>query len=137
MRKTPDVEERLARAAASLAKTKDKPWNLPLVPGQKPEVLISGKSFVLSETVLDCISRGVKDNSTPRRKPLRGNRNFDLSSPEYWDQVLADAGLTPTAGGSDKLTYVGSTEDLANVERQTHRNHGLGGGRRVHSTNRD
>ena len=104
----------MARAAASLAKTKDKAWNLPLVPGQKPEVLISGKSFVLSETVLDCISRGVKDNSTPRRKPLRGNRNFDLSSPD-----------------------VGSTEDLANVERQTHRNHGLGGGRRVHSTNRD
>jgi len=129
---------RKQRSEAARARTE----NLPRNQGVDRELLISGKpieikelpSSLAPEEPLSCIDRGVTDSPTPRKRSQVDLRNFDPVSPEYWELVLKNEGLTPTAGGSDQLTYVGSSEDLANVERRTHRNNGLGGGRRARTT---
>lgn len=129
---------RKQRAKAARARTDKLPRNQ----GVDRELLISGKPIEIKEippspepeSPPNCIDRGVTDSPTPRKRSQVDLRNYDPSSSEYWELVLKNQGLTPTAGGSDQLTYVGTSEDLANVERRTHRNDGLGGGRRARST---
>lgn len=48
-----------------------------------------------------------------KRKKLK---DLDYESPEYWNRLLAEEGLTMEQGNNPKLVYVGSSDDLSVVE---------------------
>lgn len=49
----------------------------------------------------------------PRKK---GIRNKKTDTPEYWNKVLAAAGLSIDAGRSKRISYVGDASDIEMVE---------------------
>jgi hypothetical protein len=129
---------RKQRSAAARAKTE----NLPRNRGVDRELLISGNPVGIKELPSSlpeptplALYRDPSDRLTPRKRSTVELQQLDPESPEYWEQALKNEGLTPLAGSSNLVLYVGSTDDLTKVERRVNRNSGLGGGRRVRKSN--
>lgn len=49
------------------------------------------------------------------RKDLRGT---DPQSAEYWEEILRRDGLTMRAGESKRLSYVGNSNDLQDIQEK-------------------
>jgi hypothetical protein len=50
-----------------------------------------------------------------KRRALKG---LDYQSPEYWEKLLREDGLSMEAGTSRRLTYVGSSKTLESIEAE-------------------
>jgi len=48
-----------------------------------------------------------------KRKKLK---HLPYESPEYWDKLLAEDGLSMEAGTTRRITYVGDTKALEDIE---------------------
>ena len=45
-----------------------------------------------------------------------GLRDLNYQSPEYWERLLREEGLSMERGTSRRLTYVGGTKTLESIE---------------------
>jgi hypothetical protein len=57
-----------------------------------------------------------RDRSKYKKRDHKDLRQLDRNSPEYWEEVLRREGLSMNRGRSNKVSHVGSSQQLAAVE---------------------